>query len=159
MKKYWSDQEIDVLRKLYPIATIHSIKYSLQNRSWPAIKRKAHDIGLLRKIVSDNRIRSESPTLQIIYWAAGVYEGEASCSTLRKDQYSYPRVTLPQKDPEILYRLQKYFGGRVTPSIRKNYLHFWACYSARAAGFLLTIYPILSKRRQEQVRKVLTLWR
>ena len=88
------------------------------------------------------------PSAFDIVWAAGIFEGEGSVHK-HSDQLS-----VGQKDPWILYRLNSLFGGSVrTHSSHKHGLSVWTLCGARARGFAMTIYQFLSPRRKEQVRR------
>ena len=94
-----------------------------------------------------------SPSTQDIAWAAGLYEGEGSVHGASGYQ-----VSLTQKDPWILYKLQLLFGGslrlKLNGDISKS-ISAWTLSGARARGFLLTMYKFLSPRRQEQAMRAL----
>jgi hypothetical protein len=79
----------------------------------------------------ESRKPTKHPTLNNIYWAAGIYEGEGTCQSTR----NCVGVHITQKDPWILHELQ----------------------SLRARGFLYTIFPLLSPRRKEQAKKYLEI--
>lgn len=89
------------------------------------------------------------PTVKDIYWAAGFYDGEG-CASWAEKRRACIRVT--QKDTWPLERLLSLFGGRITQN--KQGYFVWSLYGARARGFAMTIYTLLSPRRQEQVRKL-----
>ena len=100
---------------------------------------------------------TEHPTMRDIAWAAGVFEGEGSISFERGSQ----RCQVAQKEPWLLERLKALFGGTivehintVTPSGRPSYRSDWKISGARARGFLMTMYPFLSPRRQARIREV-----
>jgi len=80
-----------------------------------------------------------------IAWAAGIYEGEGCCN---KDG----ALHVAQKDPWLLLRLQAFFGGSVTETKGKR-CGVWLVSGARARGFAMTIYSLLSPRRQAQIRR------
>jgi hypothetical protein len=95
------------------------------------------------------------PTIRDIAWAAGIYEGEGTC--YRKEGHCQVRVI--QKDRWMPERMRDLFGGGVTPFARakglsKDYLA-WNASGARARGFLQTIFPLLSPRRQTQALKAM----
>jgi hypothetical protein len=97
----------------------------------------------------------DHPSTTDIHWMAGIYEGEGT---------AYPAkgatgVHVSQKDPWILYKMQRFVGGSVTPRIRcrvdgtkEFFIHRLILSGARARGFLYTVYPLLSPRRQAQAR-------
>lgn len=97
--------------------------------------------------------RTEKPTSLDIAWAAGIYEGEGSIYGGLTGQFVC-RIT--QKDRELLYHLQKLFGGEIhlhgQKMLRGYRASEWAIRGVRAHGFLMTIYGFLTARRQRQLR-------
>ena len=96
--------------------------------------------------------RTEAPTTRDIAWAAGIYEGEGSC--VRHDMSAC--ATIGQKDIWLLERMRALFGGSITKPVSSRVCHDWRVFGARAVGFLLTIYALLSPRRQAQIRRLLS---
>ena len=97
---------------------------------------------------------SISPSSKDIYWAAGFLEGEGSFRLARGTV-----ITAPQVQREPLDRLQKMFGGTIAFRKRENPkhsdIHIWSVCGSRARGVMMTLYSIMSPRRQEQIRKSL----
>jgi hypothetical protein len=85
---------------------------------------------------------TESATPHDFIWAAGFYEGEGCCNR--------STACICQKDPWTLYRMRALFGGSVGP---KRNIFQWNVSGARGRGFLMSIYGLLSPRRQEQIRR------
>jgi hypothetical protein len=104
-------------------------------------------MSLRRKV--ENLEPTKVPTNIDIAWAAGVWEGEGSCSTHNKRRAT---VVVTQKDPEILYRLRDWFGGSVLGKKGINERCFvWLACGDRGRFFIALIYPFLSTRRRVQV--------
>jgi hypothetical protein len=93
---------------------------------------------------------SAHPAMKDIYWAAGIYEGEGSCHYSRRSI----EALVSQKDRWILERLRSLFGGSIPPP-HKSGCSIWLSSGSRARGFLMTIYQLLSPRRQAQIKKCL----
>lgn len=89
-----------------------------------------------------------SPTVADIAWAAGIYEGEGHA---RQHRRIGSQVRITQKDPWILMRLKRMFGGSIYKNMGINVL---GLHGARARGFLMTIYKFLSPWRKAQALKV-----
>jgi len=91
-----------------------------------------------------------------VAWAAGFLEGEGSFAHARSAVVAAPQI---QREP--LEQLQRLFGGpiyeRRTP--KGKIIHVWQIYSRNAAALMMTIYPLMSPKRQEQISKVLQVWR
>lgn len=97
-----------------------------------------------------------SPTTRDFEWAAGFLEGEGCFKSNRGSG----EVEAPQKYPEPLYRLQSLFGGSVKErsGLRDGALceyKTWFITGHRARGVMMTLYGLLSKRRQFQIRNAL----
>ncbi len=97
------------------------------------------------------------PAARDLYWAAGIWEGEGSCgrAVQRPRAAGSEWVSVPQKDQWILERLRALFGGSVRPYNKKTgqVLYRWLIAGARARGFLMSIYGVVSPRRQAEIRK------
>jgi hypothetical protein len=89
------------------------------------------------------------PTPKDLAWAAGFLEGEGHFSA-----YKRASIEAGQKRPETLRHLQALFGGRVTKCKTRD-LYLWRVYSTRARGVMLTLYGMMSRRRQAQIRAAL----
>ena len=102
---------------------------------------------------------AEHASTQDIVFAAGFYEGDGYCYYNKLSE----TVRVGQKDPEILHRLRAKFGGvmrkdsDVTERGTPRTIYTWQITGARARGFLMSIYGLLSQRRQGQIRKTMRL--
>jgi hypothetical protein len=94
---------------------------------------------------------SEHPTAIDIAWMAGIYEGEGCVQMHGRT----PTVTVSQKDPWILFRLQRLVGGSVRHYSYTHQFSNWTINGALARGFLMTIYNFLSPRRRTQATTAL----
>ena len=90
-----------------------------------------------------------APRLSDLFWAAGFLEGEGEFLSA---QGYYPRLSASQKEPEPLYMLQRLFGGSVRPR-EKGAWRWYLQGSHRSTEIMQLLYPLLSPRRQAQVRK------
>jgi len=96
------------------------------------------------------------PTQRMLGWAAGFYEGEGTCyysATARSH-----RLVINQVEREPLEQMMKYFGGHIyrIPAHKRSVPSWrYQIYGARARGLLLTLYALLSAKRQAQIRKVI----
>ena len=95
-----------------------------------------------------------NPTNIDVAWAAGLFEGEGSMVRTSPNRPSdgCEVACVSQKDPEILYRFKRLFGGNVYPD---GGLYRWNVSGPRARGFLYTMFKFMSRRRKDQIRKVL----
>lgn len=101
----------------------------------------------------------EQPTVKDIYWAAGIYEGEGSCQDTSPSGSGLPSAAISQKDTWLLHKLVRLFGGKVYKRDKHDACNMWVLNGARATGFLLTIYSLLSPRRQSQIRHAIAVKR
>src|ERR1700733_5848744 len=107
------------------------------------------------KIVRKDRAgydATKKPTAIDVAWAAGIYEGEGCCVKAGKNKQAFS-VMVSQKDPELLYRLKEWFGGRVT--LYKNgvgkkdsnfQVYHWLVCGDRGRVFLACIFPFMTAR-------------
>jgi hypothetical protein len=90
-------------------------------------------------------------------WVAGFLEGEGSFLGNRS---AYVGAAQVQREP--LDRLQSLLGGKVRPVKSKKVNHsdffHWTIGGGHAAGVMMCVYPLMSPRRKEQIRKALGHW-
>ena len=107
-------------------------------------------------------------TPQFIGWVAGLLEGEGHFSCKTMHGRSWPgtiRVTLAMTDKDVVERFGAAFGRPAAfVRIRNNRPHHRPIYTvnisgARAAGLMMTIYPLMSARRKNKLSEVLAGWR
>lgn len=88
-----------------------------------------------------------------LHWAAGFLEGEGNfCFQGRQ-----AAIRAAQKVPNPLYKLQKLFGGSIYTG--KNKIPIWGITSVKAAGLMMTLYSLMSPRRQGQICAALDAWK
>ena len=100
----------------------------------------------------------QHPSLRDIEWAAGFFEGEGSFSHNRGSGY----VCISQNNSWPNEKMQRLFGGtlkfkQVDAKRNPHITSFWFITGPRARGFVMTIYSLLSPKRQMQIRAGL-LW-
>lgn len=113
-----------------------------------------------KRWLSDARFKPTiPPTDRDIGFAAGFYEGEGSCCRGGDHRRLLPMVVIGQNEREPLDWLRARFGGwvgwRNDPRQKTGGHWQWGVSGVRAHGFLLTVFGLLSQRRQAQIRKVL----
>jgi hypothetical protein len=92
-------------------------------------------------------------------WAAGFLEGEGWFG-----EGASPKIGAGQKERQPLERLQALFGGKIIlrkarGGFTKADLHFWYLDTHRSPGVMMTLYSLMSDRRQAKIREVLFAWR
>lgn len=102
-----------------------------------------------------------TPTLRELGWAAGFLEGEGTFKKSLTNRAGGEQVSAVQVNPEPLTQLQQLFGGRVikytqikTTGNESDYWS-WEVSGAKARGIMLTIYHLLSYKRQQQIKKAI----
>lgn len=90
------------------------------------------------------------PTTIDIAWAAGIYEGEGCCRNCGRGKRSF-MASVAQKDPELLYRLQEWFGGNIQDNAPKHDFRVWNICGDRARIFIALIYGYMTARRKSQI--------
>lgn len=119
--------------------------------------QRAHNKGTVKPELAPTL----HPTNMDIAWAAGVYEGEGTCSASSTRRSTW--VMVSQKDAWLCPKLRDLFGGRIRiykaycngPGSEYREYHRWDLCGPRALGFLQTIYSFLSPRRQGQIKVAL----
>lgn len=96
---------------------------------------------------------SVKATPRLIEWAAGFLEGEGSFSG--GGTHGYGRVSAPQVQRWPLEQLQKLFGGTIADYREKRNTYHWWVTGSRARGVMMTLYSLVSPKRQEQIRAAL----
>jgi len=100
---------------------------------------------------------ARKPTLEEIYWIAGVFEGEGT--------FSSGQIRIVQKDREILDQVRRMVGGRVRPYISTGAINgptpmfVWYATGPRGRGIARTVFHLLSTRRRLQARIFLRISR
>ena len=105
-------------------------------------------------------INSKPVSTLHLAWAAGFMEGEGSFSHSLKQS---PKVSAAQVQREPVERLQKLFGGKITQrrtrGFSKQPIWVWTISARRSVEVMMTLYVLMSPRRQEQIRQTLDRWK
>lgn len=99
-------------------------------------------------------VSSRPATLMDLAWAAGFLEGEGSFVT----NGPHAVVQAFQVELEPLERIRSFFGGRLTHQKRRGNrqdIWIWRANGPRARSIMYTLWPLLSVKRREQIRRVL----
>jgi hypothetical protein len=100
---------------------------------------------------------TEHPTTRDLEWAAGFLEGEGCFQLNGMGRYTQ-RVSAVQVQKQPIEKLQRLFGGTVKEMGARNNAkaHWrWSVYGGRARGVMMTLYTLMSPRRQTQIRAAL----
>lgn len=124
------------------------------------LKRHGRVYGAFNRCGSERKTTASAthtPTTADLYWAAGFIEGEGSVARIGRKTFGSVTVSACQVEREPLERLLGMFGGiidkRKPRGFKTNKLqHVWRVSGSRARGVAMTLYPLLSQRRQGQIR-------
>lgn len=101
-----------------------------------------------------------------IHYLAGWLEGEGCFDSHHNAAgRMYPRIVACSKDKDSLEKVQAIMGGRIyqRPSPKKpEHAQQWYIQlskSRQAVGWMMTLYPLLSKRRQAKIEQLLSAWK
>jgi hypothetical protein len=132
---------------------------------WSEEKRAAHREYSRRYRTEGPKYRraypnpaSRSPSTTDIHWAAGFLEGEGCFAPNMK---GCQQVSAAQVEWDPLVRLVQMFGGSVN-SVKRGKTTLkctpalvWRITGARARGVMMTLYPMMSPKRQQKIRECL----
>jgi hypothetical protein len=101
-------------------------------------------------------------TSNFIHWTAGFVDGEGNFMQTGgwKSGSGVLVISVAQKAPELLERLQNAYGGRIYggTSSGKKVLQ-WKLTGHQAIGLAMMLYPLLSQKRRGEIRRMMDLWR
>ena len=87
-------------------------------------------------------------------WTAGFLEGEGTFYYA----LNHARVSAEQVQLEPLERLKRYFGGFITKRSNRN-TSLWVFSCSKSVGLMMTLFPLMSPKRQKQILVVLRKWK
>ena len=96
-----------------------------------------------------------------LYWTAGFLDGDGSFLFSKARNLTVQAVQV-QRWP--LDKLQRMFGGSISihpyPD-RPNWqsVHRWTLSTTKAAGLMMTLYPLMTVYRKGQIKKALDGWK
>ena len=100
-----------------------------------------------------------------VYWLAGWVEGEG-CFRMETScyKYRYPRLTVKVTDLDVVEKAAKILGTKPRDVKDVDANAHWKpqfkvdVAGAKAAGWMMTLYPLMGSRRQARIHEVLTEW-
>lgn len=88
-------------------------------------------------------------------WAAGFFDGEGTTSNLKtkRDKYIYIRMSISQKNPELLEKFLSIVGmGTIYKSKTRN-IYSWNCYKQEEVEKVLDLlWPYLGNQKRQQAQ-------
>jgi len=100
-----------------------------------------------------------------LHWVAGFLEGEGAFKLAKVGNKTYIRISAASTDEDVIERLDglTIHGTMHGPyQYKSNNLEYWTWEIAKqkhVAALLMTIYPIMSERRQNKISELLTHWK
>lgn len=102
-----------------------------------------------------------------IYWLAGILDGEGSFTidfrNERSKKYPSIRVNVGMTDEDTIFKLQEITGvGYISSSFLPSGKEIYQWQIAKqqdVAALIMTIYPLMSKRRKQRIEELLFIWR
>jgi len=97
-----------------------------------------------------------------LYWLAGLLEGEGCFSV---GGGKYPTITLWMCDLDVIERANDLLRAAEPKRVQRRAdtdrlpIYYICLTGARAAGWMMTLYSLMGKRRQERIRVVLETWK
>lgn len=102
-----------------------------------------------------------SVSISDLHWTAGFLEGEGAFTICGSDS----RIIASQVEPDPIDKLVRLFGGKVYKRIppannhgKKPY-HVWILGGNHGAALMMTLYVMMSAKRQRQIARALLSWR
>src|SRR6266571_8681010 len=102
-------------------------------------------------------------SIKDIAWVAGFLEGEGYFGINGHSVRIYVNQTdkdsveklrdIISPESNIGFQSRKHYGDK-----HQDIYRFW-CYGTVAVGWMMTIYPMMGKRRKEAIRETLEFWR
>lgn len=107
-----------------------------------------------------------STSVKSIAWLAGLLEGEANFSlkqSAANEKQLTPRITIEMSDEDVIIKAQTLMSpvSKIHSRTRKDYkpTFTFAVYGRTAIEWMMTIYPLMSKRRKEKIREIIAGWK
>lgn len=99
-----------------------------------------------------------------IMWLAGLLEGEGCFYIQNKSDRPYQQhsLRLSMSDKDIVERAAEIMGCNVhghTKLKSGKTMYRAIVYGPQAAGWMMTLYPLMGQRRQKKIREVLSIWK
>lgn len=95
-----------------------------------------------------------------IYWTAGFLEGEGSFGS----RYNSPNIRACQVEKYPVQKLKFLYGGSLLLDRRNGNPKYspisrWQLCGIRAVGLMMSIYQLMSPKRQSEILNQLSIWR
>ena len=101
-----------------------------------------------------------------IYWVAALLEGEGSfgwnLNSKRNENRGVPVIQVSMSDRDVIDRVATLFCASihiVNRKDRKNTMYHCSIWGRKAIGWMMTVYPIMGRRRQKRIKEVWRRWK
>lgn len=125
-------------------------------------------VASLRPVLKEQKQGQQVAAREQLAWAAGFVDGEGSFTANKNIKHlangsttdrRYLRLTVAQKEPELLYRLRDVLGVgcvyRAKRDDRREYCHMMECNGVRAFRAAALIWPWLGERKKSDFKRAL----
>lgn len=89
-------------------------------------------------------------------WCAGFFDGEGTTTTTKamRDKYNYIKMTITQKDKEVLERFERIVGKGKTYFCKSKNVYSWNCYKKEdVVEVIKLLWEYLGTQKREQILK------
>ena len=104
----------------------------------------------------------QSLSVKDIAWLAGLVEGEG-CFTVDAKRPAYPRFRLGMTDFDVVrsaaFLLKSSIQNEPPSGLGSKRIYILRLCGKRAAGLMMTLYPLLGARRKKRIRGILRDWK
>lgn len=157
----WSDAEIKLLRKEYPVTNQGKLLGLFPGRNWASISHKGRRLRLFRnKLIGtynpDHSVIQKLSDAQAAY-IAGIVDGEGTIEIQpQRDKYLRPRVHICNTYFSLIKWLGEVLGakvymGRYAKNARKDLYIVYIGDSGRILALLIKIEPFLIVKRKQAI--------
>lgn len=110
--------------------------------------------------LTDMYRRTSITPLSDIYWLAGYLEGEGCFSHLKERRF--PRISLATTDYDVIDRVALLLDVGISfqkkRPLQNKPIYRLQLAGRRAVGWMMTLYPLMGKRRKQKILDLLRDW-
>lgn len=97
-------------------------------------------------------------------WLAGILEGEGCFSISQIDRYNYPKITMGMTDLDVISRVARILGTKVTGPYRvkeanRKLIYHISMLGKKAAHWMLVLLADMGERRQARILEIMAAWK
>lgn len=150
----WTEEEIEILKKVYPTRYTEEIMKALPNHTWSSIETQAMDLKIHRKL--DRRFGSIKPVKLSegdLGYIAAMIDGEGSICITKCKKGLVSTLSISNNDRDMLSWIQSVLGrGHIYKHTKRGNLCFQIARNSDQIALLEVLMPYLKvKRRQAEL--------